>query len=301
MEVGVHVPQWGEAATRDGVLAVARAAEDAGLASVWVADHVVHPHSSLTAYPYRAKGLPWSAGDGFLDGLTTLAVIAGATSRIRIGTSVFILPMRGPLEVTKTVATLDVLSGGRVILGIGAGWWQEEFDALGATFAKRGARMDEQLEIMRKLWRDGSLEHHGDHYSFDELSCRPLPLQTGGPPVWIGGMGATGQKRAARCGDGWHAVSSDASALREGYGQVRALAAEYGRDPDAVGLSTSAGLPPDRERAVSRLVALAGAGVDHVVLNIAATTVAETCAAIDDLAANILPSALREIAVSPIS
>jgi alkanesulfonate monooxygenase SsuD/methylene tetrahydromethanopterin reductase-like flavin-dependent oxidoreductase (luciferase family) len=129
--------------------------------------------------------------------------------------------MRDPLLVAKTVATLDVLSGGRMILAVGAGWWKEEFQALGQQFARRGARMDEQIAILRALWRDGVLAHKGDFYEFDELVCEPRPLQAAGPPIWIGGMGPAGRRRAATIGDGWHALGSHDGTLLEGFAEGR--------------------------------------------------------------------------------
>ena len=123
MKIGLHVPQWGPDATRSGVLSVARAVEDAGLDSVWVADHVVYPLRSQSRYPYREEGTPFAPEEGFLDAITTLGALAGATKRVLLGTSVLVLPMREPLQVAKALATLDVLSDGRVIAGVGAGWW----------------------------------------------------------------------------------------------------------------------------------------------------------------------------------
>jgi probable F420-dependent oxidoreductase len=299
MKIGVHLPQWGADATRSGVLSVARCAEDAGLDSVWVADHLVYPVRSESAYPYRADGTPFGPEDGFLEAFTMLAAVAGATSRVQLGTSVFVMPMREPLQIAKTVATLDVLSEGRVILGIGAGWWEEEYRALGATFARRGRRLDEQIQIVRALWRDGRLEHHGEFYDFDEVVCEPRPVQPGGPPILVGGMGAPGWRRAARLGDGWHAVGSHEETLSEGLAEVRRLAAESGREPDEVGLSTSAGLPADPERALKRLIRLGETGVRHVVLNVPGDTASEMCAAIERLASEVLPEVRRSLATTP--
>ena len=289
MKIGVHVPQWGPDADRAGVLTVARMAEDVGLDSVWVADHVVYPLHSDSRYPYRADGPPFAPEDGFLDAFTTLATIAGATDRIALGTSVLVLPMRGPLEVAKSVATLDVLSGGRVIVGVGAGWWREEFEALGAEFSRRGARMDEQIAILRALWRDGGLSGHGGQYQYGELVSRPQPLQPGGPPMLIGGMGAAARRRAALLGDGWHALGSHDEMLREGFADVLEIARQAGRDPGALSLSTSAGLPPDPDNAVRRLDRLASAGVDQVVLNVPGNTAADICSAIQWLGTEVLP------------
>lgn len=289
MKVGVHVPQWGPDADRAGVLTVARLAEDIGLDSIWVADHIVYPLHSDSRYPYRADGPPFAPEDGFLDAFTTLATIAGATERIMLGTSVLVLPMRDPLEVAKSVATLDVLSGGRVIVGVGAGWWREEFIALGAEFSRRGARMDEQIAILRTLWRDGGLSEHRGHYQYEELVSRPTPLQPGGPPILIGGMGATARRRAALLGDGWHALGSHDETLKEGFADVLRIARKAGRDRAALSLSTSAGLPPDADSARRRLDHLASAGVGQVVLNVPGNTAADICSAIERLGTEILP------------
>ncbi len=289
MLVGVHLPQWGSGATRDGVVTVARAAERAGLDSVWVADHVVYPLYGDSEYPYRGGGVPFEPEDGFLDAITTLAVVAGVTSRVRLGTSILVAPMREPLQLAKAVATLDVLSNGRVVLGLGAGWWKEEFDALGAEFEARGRRFDEQLAILQSLWRDGRLEHHGRFFDFDEVVCEPRPVQPGGPPLLIGGMGERAHRRAATLGDGWHAVGAKVEALDAGHATVRKLASELGRDPDSLLLSTSAGLPAEPEEAIRRLRRLSRAGVGNVVLNLPATGVPEMCAAIEVLTAQVLP------------
>jgi probable F420-dependent oxidoreductase len=289
VKIGVHLPQWGPDATRDGVLTVARTAEQAGLDSVWVADHVVYPVRTTSTYPYRADGPPFAARDGFLDAFTTLAAVAGATERVLLGTSVLVLPMRDPLEVAKSVATLDVLSGGRMILGIGAGWWREEFEALGAEFTGRGKRMDEQIGILRRLWTEGIVREHRGLYHYDELVSRPLPVQPGGPQVIVGGMGPVARRRAALLGDGWHCLGSHDPTLAEGFADVTRIAREAGRPEGAVSLSTSAGLPADPAKAVQRLARLRAAGVSHVILNVADNTCAATCSAIERLAREILP------------
>ena len=270
MKVGVHLPQWGDHAGRAGVMASAIAAEESGFDSVWVADHIVFPGESKSVYPYRTKGVPFSPDDGFLEATTVLAVIAGCTSRIGLGTSVLVLPMREPLLTAKAFATLDVLSEGRVILAVGAGWWAEEFEALGQRYDSRGQRMEEQIAILKHAWTDGTFSFDGDFYQVKKLTCRPLPVRSGGPPVLVGGMGPAAIRRAATIGDGWHAVGSDLEALEKGKTKLEETAERIGRDPASITTSVSLGAGRSREESRGRLRALAELGVDQVVLNLRA-------------------------------
>lgn len=294
MRVGIHVPQWGDLATRSSLVDVAQAAEAVGLDSVWVADHIVFPIESSSVYPYRADGVPFTAEDGFLDALTSLAVLAGATERIRLGTSVLVLPLREPLTAAKTIATLDVLSGGRTVLAVGAGWWREEFSAVGQRFAARGRRFDEQLGILRRAWSEPSLSHQGEFYSFESLSCTPLPIQKGGPPLLIGGMGPAAMRRAATIGDGWHAVGGRIDTLAEGWRTVKAAGSRAN-----LRLSTSSGLHPDPDKALERLRALQHLGVDDLVLNIDAPTVPAFIEKVAHLGRDLLPRLRPSPAAEP--
>lgn len=289
MRVGLHLPQWGGDANRAGVLAVARAAETAGFDSVWVADHLTHPMRTETTYPYGSGGVPWGPDDGFLEAFSTLAVVAGATERIGLGTSVMVMPMRHPLEVAKTMATIDVLSGGRLIVGAGAGWWEEEYRTLEQQFARRGDRFDDQLRIIKTLWRTGRVAHEGEFYEFAEVASEPAPTRPGGPPILIGGMGARAIRRAGGLGDGWHAIGADADVLAAGHAQARRAAVEAGRDPATIGLSTSVGLPSDSQKAGDRLIGLAEAGVGHAVVNVHDQTRAGLEGAIERVATEVLP------------
>jgi probable F420-dependent oxidoreductase len=289
VKLGIHLPQWGADATREGVLAVARAAEEAGLHSVWVADHIVHPLTTGSVYPYRGGGVPFGPEEGFLEAFSTLALVAGATERVRLGTSVLILPMRDPLLTAKVVATLDVLSHGRVELGIGAGWWAEEFSAVSAPFAGRGARLDEQIDVIRRLWSGERTSYAGGFYSFDPVTCRPSPVQCGGPPILIGGMNQHAHRRAVRLGDGWHAVGADPDKIRQGREAIARLCEDAGRDPASILVSTSTGFGRDSGRALSRLEALGEAGVELAVLNIGENTAAAAVAAIGRIATEVMP------------
>lgn len=289
MKIGVHVPQWGSSADRHGVLAVAQAAEECGFDSIWVADHLVYPVRSSSQYPYRPDGVPFAIEDGFLEAFSVLAVIAGATTRIGLGTSVLVLPMRDPLVTAKTAATIDVLSGGRLQLALGAGWWREEYDALDQQFDGRGQRMDEQIDILRAAWSAPVFAHEGPCYQFPELACTPLPVQPGGPPLLIGGMGAAALRRAATRGNGWHAVGADLDVLATGRTTIEALATAVGRPQGSVELSTSVGLSSNPERALTRLQSLAEVGVAQVVLNFAGDA-SQVVERIQWLATEVLPS-----------
>ncbi|NKQ56110.1 TIGR03619 family F420-dependent LLM class oxidoreductase [Amycolatopsis sp. K13G38] len=299
MKIGIHLPQWGPSASRVGVLDVARTAESAGFDSVWVADHIVYPSKSASTYPYRSAGLPFTAEDGFLEALTTLAVVAGATERIGLGTSVLVLPMREPLLAAKTIASLDVLSEGRVSIAVGAGWWREEFAAVGAPFAGRGERFDEQLRLLRRLWTTGAGSGERE-YRFDEVTCRPLPVQSGGPRLWIGGTGPVSLRRAARLGDGWHAVGRDIDALVRGRQEVERLAREYGRDPNTLAMSTSTGLGRSPAHTHERLLALRQAGLDQVVVNAGGpdASASTICREIEVFASKVSPALAPEAAIS---
>jgi probable F420-dependent oxidoreductase len=292
VKFGVHLPQWGPAADRKGVIAVAKAAEETGLDSVWVADHIVFPISTRSRYPYRDAGVPFTAGDGFLEALTTLAVIAGATTRLRLGTSVLVLPMREPLLAAKTIATLDVLSEGRTTLALGAGWWREEFDALAVPFARRGRRFDEQLRLLRRAWTDGVVSSDAGSYRFSEVACLPRPVQPGGPPVLIGGMGPAAWLRTVRYGDGWHAVGGSPGQLAEARRAITELAHEHGRDPASIRLSISTGFGRSIDQATERMAALAAAGFQDIVLNLPRpdATAADVCSAIETFAGKVRPA-----------
>jgi probable F420-dependent oxidoreductase len=268
MEIGCHLPVYGGAATREGVIGVARRLEELGYDSLWVSDHVVIPWTIASRYPYNATGdFPLSPDTDFLEPLTTLTVAAAVTSRARLGTSVLVLPHRHPVLTAKMLATLDHLAPGRVILGAGVGWMREEIELFGVPHARRGAWTDEAIRVMRACWRDDRVSFKGEFFRFDELGCRPRPA-LGTIPVWIGGHTARALERVAALGDGWHAAFPTADALRDGIARLREACAAVKRDPATLTISARLGLAARRPSAelVSELRTLRDLGVAHVIL-----------------------------------
>ena len=242
MDFGCHLPVFGPIATRDSVLAFARRMEALGYDSLWASDHVALPHAIRSRYPYSETGqFPLPADANFLEPLTTLALVAGVTERVRLGTTILVLPHRHPVLAAKMLATLDHLSGGRVILGAGVGWMREEIELLGAPFDGRGAWSDEAIRIMRACWATERASHHGRFFSFDEVSIAPLPLRRT-IPVWIGGHTPSAFKRVVALGDGWHAAFPSVEALEKGLALLREECSRQGRRFEELALSVRAGL-----------------------------------------------------------
>src|SRR5580658_382607 len=214
-----------------GLLAhLAKTAEERGFESLWTVEHVVIPHDYKTPYPYARSGkIPGGEDVAIPDPLLPLAYAAAVTSRIRLATGILILPQRHPLYVAKEAATLDVLSRGRVILGIGSGWLEEEFNSLGLDFNTRGARTDEAIKSLRALWSEGAASFHGKHFNFGPVKCYPKPVQKGGVPIHVGGHSPAAAKRAGRYGDGFFPALAEIPKLKE----LFALMNSEAEKPDA--------------------------------------------------------------------
>ena len=212
MRYGFSLPVRGNLANHDEIVDIVQHGERLGFVSATIADHIVFPTDIESKYPYDASGNHPSTGDA-IEPLSLMAFAAGRTSTLRFITSVLILPHRNPVLTGKMIATIDVLSQGRVTLGIGVGWLREEFDALGAAdFDRRGSVSDEYLTIFKKLWSPGPVEHQGTFYSFPPLRCEPLPVQQPHPPIWVGGHSKAALRRTAKFGDGWHPLGTVATA-----------------------------------------------------------------------------------------
>ena len=289
MDVGCHLPVYGAAATRDGVLHVARRVESLGYDSLWVSDPVVIPWTIRSRYPYNATGdFPLAPGGDFLEPLTALTLAAAVTSRVRLGTSVLVLPHRHPVLTAKMLATLDHLAPGRVILGAGVGWMREEIELFGVPYARRGAWTDEAIKVMRACWREERVSFQGEFFRFDDLGCRPRPA-AGTIPIWIGGHTDRALRRVVTLGDGWHAAFPTPDALKGGVDRLREAARRVGRDPATLAISARLGLSAKRPAAdlLTELRTLQDLGVAHVILETRMRDVTEMTATYERFAAEV--------------
>jgi len=306
MKVGVFLPISGRAAS--GVLMdAARRAEALGYDSVWAADRIVTPWEINTPYAYNEDRRFFVPPDvPFLEPLTCLAFLAGSTEKISLGMSVLVMPYRHPLHWAKVATTIDQLSKGRFILGIGVGWMLEEFDALGARFKERGTVSDEQLEIVNRLWTDERPRFEGRYYRFQEVGFSPKPFQKPRIPIWVGGEGTHAQRRAAKYGDAWfpYFVRITPRELAAKFDSVRRLAAEAGRDPDQIRLTcclpielTPEPVPQEEDRlrgtpeqVAESLGAFQRVGVQHVALQFMVPRWPERREQIERFASEALPA-----------
>jgi probable F420-dependent oxidoreductase len=246
MRYGFYLPTRGGCATPEALETIVQRGEALGFHSVMIADHVVFPTAIASRYPYTASGEFPGGGDA-LEQLTLVAFVAGRTRTLRLVTSVMILPYRNPVLTAKMLATIDVLSSGRLTVGVGVGWLREEFEALGAPdFERRGAASDEYLRIFKTLWTEDPASFAGEFYRFAGLRCLPQPVQKPHPPIWIGGHSAPALRRVARHGDGWHPVGANPAVplrpaeLRISLDQLFRLTEAEKRDPSALTISFKA-------------------------------------------------------------
>ncbi|PYM96617.1 MAG: LLM class F420-dependent oxidoreductase [Candidatus Rokuibacteriota bacterium] len=273
MNFGVWIPNCRHLATPDIIRSTAVRAEQLGYDSLWVSDHVVVPHANVKNF-----------GETVFDPLVTLAVAAGATRRVRLGTTVLIVPYRNAVVTAKMISSLDALSGGRVVLGIGAGWVAAESAMLGVPFAERGAVTDEYLSAMQELWTKREPSFSGKYTRFSGLTFEPKPLQKPHPPIWVGGHGRASLRRAVQFGAAWHPINRAPDELRAGCAEIARLCEARGRRvPPALTLrndvrilrpgqsaptSTHAGrvLAGEPAALVDQIRELASLGVEHLVI-----------------------------------
>lgn len=248
-DVGIHLPQFGRASGPDAIARAARLAEDRGFAGLWVSDHVVQPAAQDYPSPY------------LFDPLVALTWAAALTSEIGLGTSVLVVPQRSALELANSLASLDQLSGGRLTVGVGVGWSEGEYAALGQSFGDRGDRLDEALDLWRVVWRDDPASFEGRFTSFQDLRVLPQPAHE--IPVWVGGSSPRSRRRAVERGDGFHLIGLTPDEVVAPITELRAARPE----PD-FRISLRTGWDPqgmDRDRIRTEREAYAAAGVDYVV------------------------------------
>ncbi|HEU0160184.1 MAG TPA: LLM class F420-dependent oxidoreductase [Hyphomicrobiaceae bacterium] len=315
MDFGVATSTRGATSTREGYIAVAEAAERLGFGFLSVNDHVVVPGGIASKYPYSGdhKWAGASVGE-CLDLITTLAFLAGRTERLQLLSSVMVVPQRQPVLTAKMLASVDVLSQGRLIVGCGVGWLKEEFEALSAPpYAERGRVTDEFIAAFKVLWTQDRPAFHGRHARFKDLIFAPKPVRKPHPPIWIGGESPLALQRVVRLGDAWYPASNNPqhrldTAQRVGAGvqELRRVAEAAGRDPASIDVAflvlwpvtwTAQGTADSERRLLTGspeamaadIGALAAAGVRHLCLTFQAGTLAETLERMQRFAEEVMP------------
>ncbi|MCH9669932.1 MAG: LLM class F420-dependent oxidoreductase [Gammaproteobacteria bacterium] len=317
MKFGLHLGTRGVASTAHGLATMAKHAEARGFAHIGFSDHVVIARDVESPYPYTADGKWFAQDTGFcLEQLSVLSYVAAVTTRIRLVTSVMVLPYREPILANKMITTVDVLSQGRVTVGLGAGWMEEEMNLLSSPpFAARGRVANEYIEAFKVLWTESAPKYAGEFVSFDNLLAEPKPVQRPHPPIWVGGETRPARRRAGQLGDGWYPVINNPAApmdTAERYGaalaQTKDFAAAADRDPSALdaGLlaiwyqlddrKTFGAKGSDRkcftgtaQAIIADIAAYAEAGLEHLVIGFESNDLAASMGRVDEFAEHIMP------------
>ena len=287
MKFGLVLPNYGPQASRFTIIDSAIAAENHGFDSVWLTDHLAMPEADADVFGH------------IYESLTTLSYLAASTRTIKLGLSTLVLPQRNPIEVAKSLATIDNLSGGRIIVSVGVGWSKGEYQNLGYDFHARGKRMNEAIKIMRTCWRGQSnVSFHGEFYQFDNMAFSPTPVQPGGPPLWVAGDSQKALKRAIGLGDGWHPNASSPMALKESLHDVQSIihlrpfmiavrAGMYLGDHDESEQSTI--ISGNNEQIIQQINDYQNAGMNYAVLHFRVNSQSERERAIKQFMQEIAP------------
>ena len=308
MDFGLHLPASSASVTPSDLVRFAQQAEALGFYCLTIADHVIVPREISVPYPYTVDGK--YPGTGYhLETLMTMGFLAGATRRIRFATSVLIAPYRNPIVTAKMLASLDVLSNGRLIVGVGVGWMKEEFENLQAPdFDQRGNVTDEYIQAFRELWTSDDPQFSGKHCRFSNLLFLPKPVQKPAIPIWIGGHSKQAIRRAARLGDGWHPIGGvptiplEPEDVKRDMALLAELAHKDGRDPAAIRVALKGSLfdrekkiDGRRRRFMGSAEEIAGdirdyrtAGVDTMIFDVRRPTMAETLERMEWMAKAVL-------------
>ena len=238
MKFGLRLPGAGPFAGPEAITAFAQRAEELGFHSLWMTDHIALPTEVATRYPYREDGkFFWAPETPYLDTILVLTWASAATERIELGTSVLIASWHHPVNTAKAFATLDVLNGGRTVVGIGTGWMKEQFDILGAPFETRGARTTEYIKLLKHLWTEDTIDFHGEHFDFSGFKFYPKPVRKPSIPIWSGGKSTGVLKRVAAAADGWHPLYISPEELERKLKELEGYLADEGRTLDEITLS----------------------------------------------------------------
>ena len=315
MEFGFGVPSRGPLASLDNIVSLAQQGEGMGFDIVSVSDHIVVPTTIDSIYPYNESGEFVSSASGeYMEQLATISYLAGITSTIKLLTSVMVLPHRSPVLAAKILSTIDVLSRGRLIVGVGVGWMREEFDAIGAPpYAERGAVGNEYLRAFKELWTSDNPSFEGKYCSFSNIAFAPKPVQPPHPPLWIGGESPPALRRAAQLGDAWYPICSNPrfpvgtfAQLGDYMSRVRANAEAAGRDPATLDFAYSVNwyddtqaqqgddgdrrlLTGDPQQVAADIRRLQDMGVNHLMLNFPADSLDATLKGMDRFANKVKP------------
>ena len=310
MDFGLYLPMGGPLATGGGLATLARRGEELGFAFLSTGDHLIAPRQVRSQYPYSPTG-EYPNSLSFLDQPTLLSFLAAATSKVRLLTGVLVVPYRSPIHTAKVLATVDVLSGGRLTVGCGVGWMREEFEILQAPpFEARGAATDEYIRAFKELWTSDNPELHGKYCNFSGVVFEPKPVQKPHPPIWIGGESRPAIRRAAILGDAWFPIGTNPatpletiSQLASGIDLLRRYAEEAGREPASVDVAYAVGWPVGGQDGGERLLTgpmskvesdmaeLQALGVRHLLVSLSSGTVQESIDRMEAFAEEVFPLA----------
>jgi probable F420-dependent oxidoreductase len=286
MRISLFAPLANPAHGPDYISALARGAEERGFHSIWLGEHVVLFDEYASDYPYARDGrIPIGGERGMLEPFTALSFIAAQTSQIRLGTGICLVPQRNPVYTAKEVAAVDYLSNGRVDFGVGVGWLEEEFNALGVPWARRGARCREYLEVMARLWNDEIAEYDGEFYTLPACRQNPKPVQAGGPPIYFGGESDAALRRVASQGRGWYGFNVTPEDAVSHLGRLDPMLAERGRTRDDIDVAVAPYSHPIDKAIAERY---REAGIDQLVVMILARDIDGLNRGLDGFAADYL-------------
>ena len=296
MKIGAHLPNQGPLANGESVTAFAREAEKREIASLWVSDHVIFPRTQSGSYP--GGRFPHPPDKPYLEAITVLAAAAVVTQKPQLGASVFVVPHRQPVLMAKMLTSIDALSNGRLIVGVGVGWWKEELEILGAPFHERGRQADEMLRVFKALWTEENPSFAGEYFRFSDIGFAPKPVQKPHPPIWVGGDSPGAFKRVVTLGDGWHATSKTPAQLKDALVRLRAAADAARRPFDSIALSIRYSLKDEllaqgTQAVVDELSEYKRLGLSHVMIDFRRDDLAKMLELLDLVTGTIRPAVAR--------